>query len=143
MCVPVQTLKNISHYLSHLLFYMVLYFTENSTVLTSQYSDLVCLSCYLCELLSLSIQDLMRCHKLNSFFKKAINLYGLSQKQRQNMSTEIWLISKTNLNPNTKCGYIFLYHCGCLGREECETKLLFLIIKLLQAKKKCICEHKK
>lgn len=47
------------------------------------------------------------------------------------MSTETWLISKTNLNPNTKCGYILLDHCGCLGRGECETKLLLLIIKLL------------
>jgi hypothetical protein len=57
-----------------------------------------------------------------------------SNKRKKN--TPIWLRSKTDLNPNTKCGSILLEHCGCLGRRGCKNKLLFLNFKILQVLRK-------
>lgn len=45
------------------------------------------------------------------------------QEGKKNIVT--WLRFKTNLNLKTKCGYILLEQCGCLGRGGCKNKLLF------------------
>lgn len=60
-----------------------------------------------------------------------LNLYGLNQKKYKRGKKNIvtLLRFKTNLNPKTKCGYILLEHCGCLGRGGCKNKLLFFYYK--------------